>query len=1169
MSHSPVTRGWRGAAAWVVGAALSWAAPVAAQTYSSASTPFAFIDSDSHTKIGANTTPYKFVQASGCGTTPPVIDDTLAGPIPIGFTFVYGSTNWTQLYVMTNGRIQFGNATCGSGTQSVGPPQTYPYPYPIASMNNTMKVFGVDLDPTNLVERPNYPSASNRTPCASLSTCYVSVATIGTAPNRQFVITWKNVPEWVTSTNTSGNFDLQVILNEDGSFVFQYGDIIHGGTGTAQIGWQLSTSDYQVLTFGASQEPPPNTAIKFFRPLPVAQFYFDEAAWARGLAGQVKDAGPSALHGTALGLAQTAANGKVCRAANIPANTSATAVDAVQTGLSLNNAALNLQGTGTIAFWYRSNVAWSGSGATDVQLLDASGAGNAWFYVSKRANGSLVFAVRDSTGTTRTVTSPAQAIAANTWAHIAVSWNFNGLSGSNQDQLQVFVNGAAPTTASFTSSGTLASQIGLLSLGDNPLGVADTQGSVNSANGLIDEVYVYNYVLNTAQMGTVLNLTHACPVYVIDHLEILYSGGTLLTCDTATVTVRACANASCSSLYTGGTAGTLSSTGTVTPDWDGGTGYADGNGFVIPNGSSAVTKGVQLPTVGSARLSATSAFPVPSAATTCNFGSPSCTLNSQAAGFTLTVPAHRSETTQTLQIRAGGASASCGAGWGARARDLRLRCSYADPASGTLPVRLNARALNAGASASAACDGTGQVFSLNFDASGVATLPLMYADAGRVQLEASYAGSAATEDLGLALSGNTTVVVAPADFGFDQLSSGLQTAGMPVQARLTARNALGVRTPNFGNESTSAALVWTHLRRQPTGAGTVDGSLTGGAAASNGQALATDLVWSEVGTMDLQVLSSNYLGSGLSVLGTTGTAGALGPYRPHHLHLTASAGCGTAYTYAGQPFGNVTVTARNASNVPTLNYVGAYARAVTFSDGNGASYLSFLNGTLSASSFVGGSASTATLTPQFSAKQAGPLGNLLLRATDADGIASLLSGAEPTLSVKSGRLQLQSAAGSSGRSLDLPVRLETWSGKAWVLETGDTCTSLAPAQVALSNYANLNPNAGAWTTTVVSASLMPSSGTGTVRLSAPTPTGSAGTVAVALNLGSTTADQACLATPRPSSTGANRAWLRSRWGSAGTGIACTGAWVSDPSAKASFGAATLESQKRVHERQLY
>ncbi|HEX7438442.1 MAG TPA: hypothetical protein VF308_17200, partial [Caldimonas sp.] len=367
----------------------------AAQTYTSASTAFNLIDSSTHTKVGYNTAPYKFNAAAGCGTAPPALDDVLSDPIPIGFTFPYGSNTYTTAYIMSNGRLQFGNTTCGYGTASTGPPQTYPYGYPDASMNATMKVFDVDLDLTNLVDSPGYPS-----PCASSATCYVSVATIGTAPTRQFVVSWKNVPEWVSASNTSGSFDLQIILNEDGSFVYQYGTIIHGGTGTAQIGWQLSTSDYQVLSFGASLEPPPNTAIVFYMPTPVAAYRFDEGAWLPGVAGQVLDSSGYANHGSSVGAAQESSDGKVCRGANIPLNTSASQVDAVRL-VDISNAALNLRGSGTVAFWYKANAAWVGGQAA--QLLDATTVNGEWFYLTRTPTGTLYFAVKDSTGVLRTV----------------------------------------------------------------------------------------------------------------------------------------------------------------------------------------------------------------------------------------------------------------------------------------------------------------------------------------------------------------------------------------------------------------------------------------------------------------------------------------------------------------------------------------------------------------------------------------------------------------------------------------------------------------------------------------------------------------------------------------------------------------------------------------------
>ena len=107
-------------AAWLV---LTLSGLAEAATYTSASTTYNLIDSSSHSKVGYNTAPYKFNAAAGCGTAPPTLDDTLSDAIPIGFTFVFGGTGYTSANIMSNGRLQFGNTTCGSGTSAIGPPQ--------------------------------------------------------------------------------------------------------------------------------------------------------------------------------------------------------------------------------------------------------------------------------------------------------------------------------------------------------------------------------------------------------------------------------------------------------------------------------------------------------------------------------------------------------------------------------------------------------------------------------------------------------------------------------------------------------------------------------------------------------------------------------------------------------------------------------------------------------------------------------------------------------------------------------------------------------------------------------------------------------------------------------------------------------------------------------------
>lgn len=1161
------------------------AGSASAQTYFSGSTTFSWIDATSHSKVGHNTTPYKFIQASGCGTTPPVLDDTLAGPIPIGFTFRFGSTDYTSLYVMSNGRLQFGNVTCGAGTSSIGPPQTYPYGYPNSSMNATMKVFGVDLDHTNLVDRANYPSASNKTPCTSITTCYVSVATLGVAPSRQFVVTWKNVPEWVNASNTSGSFDLQVILNEDGTFIYQYGVNSHGGTGTAQIGWQLSTSDYQVLSFGAATEPPPNSAIKFFLPKPIASYFLDEAALASGVAGQVTDSNTSGLGtrpGSTLGGVQSlpASLGKVCRAVAIPANTSAT-VEAIKTGVRVSDSTLNLQGTGTVAFWFRSNANWNGSGALDAQLLDGSGAGGEWFYLNKKASGQLYFVVKDSTGTVRTVNTGANNIPANVWTHVAVSWDFNGAAGSNQDKLQITLNGGTATAATFTSSGTVSTATDYIHLGDNPLGVAETNGTLNSANGAIDEINVYNYVLTSAQLTSLMAVSRSCATYTLDHLEIQYSGSNGLTCAPSTITIRACQDASCTTPYTSGISGTLTAGGTSSVTWDSSSGNASGAGFVIPNGSSSVTKRFQASVAGYVDVGLTGLSPTPTATSpyTCNFGSPSCRINVVNLGLAFDVPDHVSETSQTVSISSvTSASGSCAAALANTTRSVRFTCSYNDPvaASASLPVRVGGKALNSGNNASAKCDGTGQTVSLAFNGSGEASTTLQYADAGRVTLTATYTGSAGTGDAGVTMTGHDSFTAVPASFRIDPPTTPpALKAGSPFSATITALNSAGAATPSFGQESVTPAIALTHSHAQPTGFGYSIGVLSPGSLSlfSGGSASISNMSWTEVGRIDLNAKLNNYLTTGIGISGSTSSA--IGPFVPHHFNVAVTQACSNNFSYSGQAF-TVVVTALNAGNTVTVNYDGtgnmtpAFAKLVTLSDANLATPLAgvFGNNTVALNLFSQGVASTNSASVSsrplftFTTKLTSP-GTLTVRAIDSDAVSSL-GYAEGSTLLRSGRLRLSNAFGPQASPLAMAVEAQYWTGKSWIKNAQDSCTSIPVAAIARFNP--LTPSGATSTAMNNTASAVAiSAGGANLTLSAASPA-AAGSLDLAVNLGSTTADLACSSVARPATTGAGLPWLRSQNGSAG---GCGNDWGRDPSARATFGIFSPETRKNLHTRELF
>ncbi|MCL4747710.1 MAG: hypothetical protein KJZ83_20185 [Burkholderiaceae bacterium] len=204
-----------------------------AATYLQQPEPYAWIDASAHTRVT-----WAFSQCTGGGAA---ADDDITAEIPLGFTFMFGTVNYTTARIMTNGRVQFGNNFCGYGTQ-VQSPRTYPYPYPHASLSRTMRVYGADLI-------DNGPSR-------------ISYASTGAAPNRRFVVTWDRTPEWGAN---GSRFDLQLVIEEAGNFVYQFGASNNTSGGKAQIGWQLTTADWELVSF-ANIGALAGTAVRFYKP---------------------------------------------------------------------------------------------------------------------------------------------------------------------------------------------------------------------------------------------------------------------------------------------------------------------------------------------------------------------------------------------------------------------------------------------------------------------------------------------------------------------------------------------------------------------------------------------------------------------------------------------------------------------------------------------------------------------------------------------------------------------------------------------------------------------------------------------------------------------------------------------------------------------------------------
>ena len=127
--------------------------------------------------------------ASGCD------DAAVAVALPFPFTF-YGTT-YNQAFVATNGHVNFlalSTAFSNVSIPSSGTPNAAIYP------------FWDDL----FVD----PTASVRT------------ATLGTAPNRRFVIEWRNVQFFTDATR---RIDVNVVLHENGQILTQYRNLADDG----------------------------------------------------------------------------------------------------------------------------------------------------------------------------------------------------------------------------------------------------------------------------------------------------------------------------------------------------------------------------------------------------------------------------------------------------------------------------------------------------------------------------------------------------------------------------------------------------------------------------------------------------------------------------------------------------------------------------------------------------------------------------------------------------------------------------------------------------------------------------------------------------------------------------------------------------------------------------
>ena len=473
---------------WACQACLAQAA-----YYDNAAYPFAWIDPSSHTKVvwtGASGGP-----APACTGGSSAVDDDITEELPLGFTFNFGGTGYTSVRVMSNGRLQFNNTYCYYGTQTVTP-RTYTVPYANANLSRTLRIYGADLDPS-----------------VGGAAAYVSYTQLGSAPNRQFVVTWKDVRDYGSG---SSRFNLQVILVENGDFIFQFEDIKNSTGGKAQSGWQLSTGDYAILSFNTIEDLQ-NSAVRFFRANTLADWVME---------GGFTDSSGNGHNGTGV-------NGATTTFANDPAYASGgqstcqyaqldTASGGEKRYIQLSTlSAATFNSSFTVTAWLRStNVGASGQRIfvnDDNQNGWALSLGDGGSGKIRLFNRNQSFSGATGGGSTSGVIFDTPAVVTNNrWYFLAATVDFY----LQQATLYIYDSTGAQlagTTASFSNAAWCPTGkcTGAIALGGETLASAEGTSPNFHFKGNLDEVRVWQGVLPQNYVESALSRTHPCSAVAI------------------------------------------------------------------------------------------------------------------------------------------------------------------------------------------------------------------------------------------------------------------------------------------------------------------------------------------------------------------------------------------------------------------------------------------------------------------------------------------------------------------------------------------------------------------------------------------------------------------------------------------------------------------------------
>ncbi|MFQ1713851.1 DUF6701 domain-containing protein [Aeromonas veronii] len=595
----------------------------------------------------------------------------------------------------------------------------------------------------------------------------------------------------------------------------------------------------------------------------------------------------------------------------------------------------------------------------------------------------------------------------------------------------------------------------------------------------------------------------------IDHFQLDHSGQPL-TCNPETVTVKACADAACTTLITDPVTATLSLTPTSASN-----GWIGGNTVTFSGGSTKVQLRNNTPTAVTIGVSGSTPTTKPFSSTLCKAGAgtPStaaCTLNFADSGFFFDVPDTYSNQPQTVTIKAikkSDVTKLCVPGFASQTKSVKFWSSYISPTGNPYNSQMSVNSSAIGASQGAATP-----LSLAFNDQGQSTITVNYPDAGKVQLDASYDGTGS--EAGLVMLGADQFVARPVGLCItppqgvcaagDSSCPVFKKAGETFQVDIKAMAWESANDGDIcvGNQTTPnfalpyIALGSTLVAPNPGTNATLGTTAYSHVAAANSANNVSQTV-SEVGVFRMtatppaakspegSTISTGYFGYTIPPASSM----PVGRFVPWDYSLSngfITPAC-NAFTYMSQPFASgFVLTARNLQKGTTENYQGAFAKGVAEMVAANA-----LDGvardkriTLSPSlSWASGIASVNQQSPlglntrfDRAASPEAPFATLSfgLKVDDQDGGNTLLANPNMNTAVAGtcsgsgcnavllgtqkqlyGRLQAGTAAGLASAPLAIPLQMQYYEAGNWLQNKEDKCTQLSLAN---QGFTFLNPS---------------------------------------------------------------------------------------------------------------